>query len=168
MPERKYKLHSSEKQFGRRSDQESIKEVLGGSLGNRENNIKKFQKSEKKFNRKLKSLKNQYKMLYSMSKCSRTRHKLKKTKKIRSKASKKHEFSSSSISGSDCDSSLSINIKLNETVHHDERKDINKLYQSVTNNINNKINMVTPYNMSLFFIINLVYLVVSIEISCQY
>ena len=46
MPKRKYKLHSSENCLGKKSDQESTKEGLGESLGNRATVVKQYQKKE--------------------------------------------------------------------------------------------------------------------------
>ena len=42
MPEKNYNLYSSENWFGRRFDQEYIKEGLGGILGNRKNSVKHY------------------------------------------------------------------------------------------------------------------------------
>ena len=82
MHERKYKSHTSENIFGHGSDQESIKEGLGGSLGNRNSAVKQFHKSEKKWKRELKSLKKQKKMLYIMENIYRTHREMKKIKNI--------------------------------------------------------------------------------------
>ena len=61
----KYKLHISETFFGRSSEQESIKEGLGGSLGNRNNAAKQYPKCKNKWKRDLKSLKNKKKSYIS-------------------------------------------------------------------------------------------------------
>ena len=61
MPERKYKLYSSENCFGCRSDHKSIKEGLVGILINRNNAVKQYQKSENKWKREMKPLKKQKK-----------------------------------------------------------------------------------------------------------
>ena len=56
MPECKYKFYSSENWFAWRSDHESIKEGLGGNLGNRDKAFQSFQKSEDNWKRYLKAL----------------------------------------------------------------------------------------------------------------
>ena len=111
MPERKYKLYSSENCFGCRSDHESIKEGLVGILINRNKAVKQYQKSENKWKREMKPLKKQNKMLFSKTRCSGSRREPKKINKIRAKESKKHKSSSSSSSSSDYDSSLSSDIE---------------------------------------------------------
>ena len=47
IPDQNYSSHSSEKCFGKRFDQEYIKEDLGGKLLNRDKAVNSFQKSEK-------------------------------------------------------------------------------------------------------------------------
>ena len=49
MPEIKYILQSSEKCFVKRYNQQSIKEVLGGDLGNRADSVKHYNKYEHKW-----------------------------------------------------------------------------------------------------------------------
>ena len=95
--------------FGRRSGQQSIKDKLGGALGNRGDAVKQYKKSEQKCRKELKGLKKQNKMLYRISKKSGSFCELKKTKNIKAKASKNHrdDISDSSSSVSDSDSSLS-------------------------------------------------------------
>ena len=44
MTERTWKSHSSDNFFGNKSDQESVKDGLGGPLGNREDAVKHYQK----------------------------------------------------------------------------------------------------------------------------
>lgn len=101
--------HSSENCFGKRFNQNSIKETLGQALGNRDDSVKNYKKSEHKWKRELKSLNNQNKMLYSIAKKSGSSRELKNIKKIKAKASKKcsYSISGSSISDSDSDYSLS-------------------------------------------------------------
>ena len=65
--------HSSDNSFGKRSGQKSIKEVLGGALGNRADVVKHDKKSEHKWKKELKALKKQNKILYSISKKSGSR-----------------------------------------------------------------------------------------------
>ena len=60
--ERKYKSHDSENFFETMSYQDSTKESLRGSLGNRNEAIRQLYKSEKKCNREMKSLKNKKKI----------------------------------------------------------------------------------------------------------
>ena len=91
IPKHKYKLHSSETFFGWRSDQESIKEGLWGSLCNRATDVKHYQKYEKERKRDLKYLRKQNNILFSMSKRSGSRCELNKTKKICAKAYKKYD-----------------------------------------------------------------------------
>ena len=57
MPDCKWKFCSSDNCFGKRSGQASIKDGLGGGLGNRDDAVKHYQKTEKKWKRELKSLK---------------------------------------------------------------------------------------------------------------
>ena len=77
MPEKKYMLHSSENCFGKRYNQQYIKDVLGGGLGNRANTLKQYKNSEHKLKKELKALKNQNKMLYSIAKNFGSRRELK-------------------------------------------------------------------------------------------
>ena len=51
--EHKWKSHSSENCFGKRSDQKYVKDGLGGPLGNIANVAKHDQKTEKKWKRDL-------------------------------------------------------------------------------------------------------------------
>ena len=90
-PERKYKLHSSENFFRHRSNHESIKEGLGGSLGDRDAAVKQSQKSKKKWKRELKSLRKQNKIIYSTEKHSTSHHELKNINNIFAKVSEKND-----------------------------------------------------------------------------
>ena len=63
----KYIPHSSGDCFGKRSDQNSIKDGLEGSLGSRDDATKQYKNSEHKWKKELKALKNQNKMLYSIA-----------------------------------------------------------------------------------------------------
>ena len=58
MPERKYMLHSSEEYFGKRSDQKSIKDGLGGPMGSRAGSLKQWKKYKNKCKKEIKSLNN--------------------------------------------------------------------------------------------------------------
>ena len=49
IPERKYMLHRSENCLGKRSNHNSVKEELGGSLGNRDYSVKHYKKYEQKW-----------------------------------------------------------------------------------------------------------------------
>ena len=60
--------YSYENVFGKRSDQQSIKDVLGGSLGNRSNAVNQYKKSKHKWRKELKYFKEQNKGLYSIAK----------------------------------------------------------------------------------------------------
>ena len=109
MPEQNYIPHSSEKYFDKCSCQQSIREVLGGAIGNRDDSVKNYNKSEHKWKKDLKSLKKKNKILFSAAKNSGSRCELNNINNIRSKASKKCRYpsSDSSRSESDSDSSLS-------------------------------------------------------------
>ena len=56
--ERKYMLHSSEDCFGKRSDQNPIRDGLGEPMGIRDEYIKQWNKSKNKCKKELKTLKN--------------------------------------------------------------------------------------------------------------
>ena len=101
MPERNCMSHISKNLFGKRFDQQSIKEGLEGALGNRDDDSKYYNKSEHKWNKYLKSLKNQNKMLFIISNKSSSHRKLNNINKIKAKASKKRSYSSSNSSSSD-------------------------------------------------------------------
>ena len=87
-------LHSSEILFGEFSNQQTIKEGLGGALDNRFDSVKHYKKSEHKYKKYLNALKKQNKILYSISKKSGSHRELRKIKKIKAKASKKRNYSS--------------------------------------------------------------------------
>ena len=70
----------------------------------------------------LKALKKQNNMLFSIAKQSGLNREIKNTKKIKSKASKKHSYSISDISSSDYDASLSSDIDSDRRIHPNERK----------------------------------------------
>ena len=57
MSEQKYMSHITENFFGKRSNQQSIKEGLRGSLGNIADAVNRYKKSEHKQKKELKSLK---------------------------------------------------------------------------------------------------------------
>ena len=94
MPERKYKLHSSEDCTVVCTNR-SIKDRLGGPMVSRTNAVKQYKKSEKKWKKYLKYLKKQNKMLYRTAKKFGSRREIKRIKKIREKDSKKSIDSSS-------------------------------------------------------------------------
>ena len=89
MPEQKYMSHSSENCFGKRPDQQSINDRLGGALDNRADAVNQFKNYEHKYKKELKALKKHIKNLYRISKKSGLRRELKKIKNIKNKASKK-------------------------------------------------------------------------------
>ena len=66
--ERKWKSHSSNICFGKRSYQQSIKDRLGGPIGNIVDAAKHSRKTEKKWERDLEFLRKQRNMLFSMKK----------------------------------------------------------------------------------------------------
>ena len=138
IPERKYKSHSSENYFGKGSKHKSNRNILGGSLGNRNEAVKKFQKYAKKWRRELKSLKKQNKIIFRMTKRSGSHHELKKIKNIRSKAPMNNESSNNSSSSSDSDYSLSSEIGLDKIRHPSEIREIKKLDHVMTSNIKNR------------------------------
>ena len=109
MPEKNYISHSFENCFGKRSNQMSIKEKLGGALGNRSDAVKQYTKSEQNLNIELKALKEQNKMLYNIAKKSGWHCELKRIKRSGPRLPRKHSYSiiDSSSSGLDSDSSLS-------------------------------------------------------------
>ena len=95
--------HISDNSFVKCSGQRSIKEVLGGALGNRDDVVKHDKKSEHKWKKELKYLKKQNKILYSIAKKSGSRHELKKIKNIKANASKKCSNYSSKYSSNGLD-----------------------------------------------------------------
>ena len=53
-------LHSAEVLFGKRTNQEIIKDVMGGPMGSRYESLKQYKKSEHKWKKELRALKKQY------------------------------------------------------------------------------------------------------------
>ena len=86
----------------------------------------------------MKALKKQNKMLFSMAKRSVSWCELKNNKKICTKASKKHDYSIIDSSSSDCDTYLSSDNEWDKRRKPSERNEINKLDQTVKNNVKNK------------------------------
>ena len=80
-------------------------------MGIRDDTVKQYKKSKKKFNKELKALKNHNKILYSIANKYGSRSEIKKIKNIQRKASKKvrNSSSGSSSDGSYSDSSLARN-----------------------------------------------------------
>ena len=113
IPEIKYMSHSSKNFFGKRSDQQYIKEGLGGGIGNRADSVEHYNKSGHKWKKYIKSLKNKNKMIFSIDMNSISRRKLNNIKNTKAKVSKNHRYSISdgSSSDSDSDSSLSSDIE---------------------------------------------------------
>ena len=60
-------LHSAEDCFGMRSDQNYVKDGLGGPMVIRSEDVKQWKNSEKKCKKELKALKKQNKMLFRIS-----------------------------------------------------------------------------------------------------
>ena len=79
----------------------AIKNVRRVYVGSRDDTVKQYKKSEKKWNKELKALKKQNKMLYSIAKKS---VQCRESKNISSKDSKKVCHSSRNFSGNDLDS----------------------------------------------------------------
>ena len=131
-------MHSFKNHFGESSDHAYIKDVLGGSLGNRADTVNHYHKTEEKWKRGLKCLKKNNKMLFSMSKHSGSRRGLKKINKIKAKSSRKSSYSISYRSRSDSYSYLSSDSELYEIRKPNELNYINKLYHIVTNNLKKK------------------------------
>ena len=70
MPDQKYMSHSYENCFGKLYDPQYIKEGLRGDLGDRDDAVKHYNKSEHKWKKEMKALKKQNKMLFSIAKNS--------------------------------------------------------------------------------------------------
>ena len=104
--------HISENFFGKRSNQHSIKDGLGGALDNRAGAVNHYKNYKQKLKKELKAIKNKNKILYGIAKKSGSRRELNKIKNIKANASKKCSNSSSKYSsnGSDYDPYPSINI----------------------------------------------------------
>ena len=96
--------HRSDNCFGKGFNQHSIKEGLGGTLGNRSDYVKHYIKYKHKWRKDTNYLKNQNKMIYSLSKKSGSHRELKNIKKIKAKASNNHRYSISNSSTSESDS----------------------------------------------------------------
>ena len=62
--------HSSEDYFGKSSNQNFIKDGLGGPLGSNSGAVKQYKNSKYKWKKELKALMKQNKILYSISKNS--------------------------------------------------------------------------------------------------
>ena len=92
MPEIKYTSHISENCFGKRLNQQSIKDGLGGSLCNRADSVNHYKSSKQKWKRVIKALKNQNEVLFIMIKRSDSHRGL---NNIKTKNSKKRIHSSS-------------------------------------------------------------------------
>ena len=90
MYELKWKYHRSENFFGDRSKQTSVKEELGGPIGNRTDAVSHYHKTEKKWKRNVKSLRKINRMLFSMANKSGSRHYI---KNIKAKSSNEHSYS---------------------------------------------------------------------------
>ena len=87
MNEQKWKSHSFENYFGKRSDHKSVTDGLGVPLGNRANSVNHYQKTEDNWKKDMKALKKQNKMLLIMAKKYGLRREIKKVKKIKAKSS---------------------------------------------------------------------------------
>ena len=97
--------------------------------------LKKHKQFKHQWKKDLKALMKQSKILYSIAKKSSSRRELKKTKNLKSKASRKRYDSSSDSSSDYYYSSLSIDRNWDEDRQPAERTEINILYPVVTNNI---------------------------------
>ena len=78
--------HSAEIWFGKRYDQDSLRMLLGGNLGNIDDDVNQFKNTDKKWKRVIKDL-DKKKKIYSMSKRIGSCRDL---KNIRSKVSKNY------------------------------------------------------------------------------
>ena len=81
MPEIKYMLHSAEDRKGMRTNR-TINDGMGGSVVSRDDTMKQYKKSEKKWKKNLKALNNQSKIIYSIYNKYVLRHKIKNIKTI--------------------------------------------------------------------------------------
>ena len=86
IPDCKWKLHRSKNCFGERSDQASVEDSLGGSLGNITATGRQYHRSENKCKMELKYLKKRNKTVFSIAKCSDIWYELKKINKIYAKS----------------------------------------------------------------------------------
>ena len=102
MPWLKYMLHSAEDFFGKCTNQNTIKDGLGGHMGIRAEAVKQY-KNYEKMEKDLKALKKQDKMLFSIANNSGSRREPKNIKNIRAKYSKKRCTSSSNSSSGESD-----------------------------------------------------------------
>ena len=100
-------LHSAEDCFVKRTNQNTIKDGLGGPMGSRDEAVKQYKKSESKNKKEIKTLKKQNKMLFSIAKKSGSRRELKNIKKIRM-SPKKHRNDISDSSSDESDSNYSL------------------------------------------------------------
>ena len=85
----------------------------------------------------MKALNKKNKILSSMAKSSSSRRELNNINNICAKASDRNDYYRSNISNSDYDSSLSSGSEWEKIIQPTELKEMNKLYQVVTNNIKN-------------------------------
>ena len=101
--------HSAKDFFGKRANQKTIKDGLGGPMGRRSEAVKQYKKSEIKQKKDIKALNKKIKNLFSISKKYGSRRELKMIKKTRATDSKKryNSISNSPSDESDSDSSLS-------------------------------------------------------------
>ena len=131
--------HSAEDCFGKLSDKNSVRDILGGTMVSKSEAVNHYKRSEIKWNKELKYIKNKNKILYSIVNKYGSLREIKNIDKIRDKVSKKRrdDSSDSSRNESDSNSSLSRNSDWDEHRHPSGRKDINRLDHIVTDNINN-------------------------------
>ena len=134
IPARKYMSHSSKDFSGVRTKQ-SINDGLVGTMVNRTDAVKQYQKSENKWKKDMKYLRKQNNMIYSIANKYGSRRDIKKINNIRIKASKKNSDSSSDYS--DSDSSLASDSSWETYRQPSVRKDMNRLYHLVTYNLKN-------------------------------
>ena len=100
--------HSAEGCFGKRTNQNTIKDGLGGPMGSSSEDVKQYKNSDSKCKKDLNALKNHNKILFSITKNFGSRRELKNTKKIRAKASKQRCNSSIDSSSDESDSNYSL------------------------------------------------------------
>ena len=101
--------HRYEDCFVKRSDHNFIRDGLGGPMVSRAEAVNQYKKPGNKWKKYLKDLKKQNKMLYRIANNFGSRREIKKSKKIKAKASNKRrdDRSDSSRNKSYYDSSLS-------------------------------------------------------------
>ena len=106
------------------------------SIGSRDDTVKQYKKSEKKWKKELKYLKKQNKIIFSITKKSGSRRELNKINNIRAASKKRYDSNiDSSSDESESNSSLSRDRNWDTYIRPSGSKEMNKFYHVVTNNI---------------------------------